>query len=168
MCLLVWICSVSERVVLQSRAGGVQPLANVSWNVPADAGTVGVYISDYHSLINSPGHVVYIFRCKVEGLYLWMARFESTERERMPCWITFKRKPGHIADISMWIEKTAEINRPHIHYCRMMHKQRDLMSSNKLCLLLKAVPIHRNEYDQYSKQLFSKTPLCVYICHKVW
>lgn len=107
---------------------------------------------DYHSLINSPGHVVYIFRCKVEGLYLRMARFESTERERMLFWITPKCKPGRIADISIWIQKTAEINRPHIHYWRVTHKQQDFTSSNKhLCLLLKAVPIYLNEYDQYSK-----------------
>lgn len=43
----------------------------------------GSLCPDYRSLINSPGHVVYIFRCKVEGLYLWMACFESTEREVM-------------------------------------------------------------------------------------
>lgn len=107
---------------------------------------------DYHSLINSPGHVVYIFRCKVEGLYLRMARFESTERERMLFWITPKCKLGRIAYISIWIQKTAEINRPHIHYWRVTHKQQDFTSSNKhLCLLLKAVPIYLNEYDQYSK-----------------
>lgn len=107
---------------------------------------------DYHSLIYSPGHVVYIFRCKVEGLYLWMARFESTEREGMLCWITLKCKPGCIADISIWIQKTAEINRPHIRYCRVTQKQPDFTLSNKhLCLLLKAVPIYLNEYDQYGK-----------------
>lgn len=80
-----------------------------------------------------------------------MARFESTERERMLCWITFKRKPGRIAGISMWIEETAEINRPHIHYRRMMYKQGDFMLSNKQSLLLKAVPTHLNEDDQYRK-----------------
>lgn len=30
--------------------------------------------------IYSPGHVVYIFRCKVEGLYLRVASFESAEK----------------------------------------------------------------------------------------
>lgn len=115
----VWIGSVSERA---------DPLSKGRWGFHlwptwvetcAQMQGCGSLHPDYHSLINSPGHVVYIFRCKVEGLYLWMARFESTERERMLCWITLKRKLGHIATISIWIEQTAEINRPHNHYCRV-------------------------------------------------
>lgn len=39
------------------------------------------FTANCQSLIISPGHVVYIFRRKVEGLYLRMASLESTEKE---------------------------------------------------------------------------------------
>lgn len=60
--------------------GGVQFPASRSLNVTADAGW-WEFTANCQSLINSPGHVVYIFRRKVEGLYLRMASLESAEKE---------------------------------------------------------------------------------------
>ena len=50
-------------------------------NVVADVRLWEFIEHDYHSLVNSPGHVVYIFRREVEGFYLRMASLESAERE---------------------------------------------------------------------------------------
>lgn len=85
VCVLVWSRSISERLL------SWWVLAVEVWG-GGGGGETGSLHPDYRSLINSPGHVVYIFRCEVEGLYLWVARFESAERER----ISLKRKTQDI------------------------------------------------------------------------
>lgn len=46
--------------------------------------------------IDSPGHVVYIFRCKVERFYLWMTSLESTEKKWRVFLITRKHRNSYI------------------------------------------------------------------------
>lgn len=60
----------------EQRWEGVQfPATGRSLIVDRGRGIVGV------SLVHSPGHVVYIFCRKVEGLYLGVASLESAGRE---------------------------------------------------------------------------------------
>lgn len=64
-------------------------------------GIVGV------SLVHSPGHVVYIFCRKVEGLYLGVASLESAgRRTKGTLSHTSAQKWGHIADISIWMQSS--------------------------------------------------------------
>lgn len=64
------------------REGVHFPAKGRSLIVDHGGGIVGVSLRDSRGLAHSPGHVVYIFCRKVEGLYLGVASLEGAGRSQ--------------------------------------------------------------------------------------
>lgn len=95
---------------------GIQFPGSGGFECGCRCGIGGSLRHDYSSLINSPGHVVYIFCCKVEGLYLRMASLESTERQSGVYLITCEHRSRDMwHTLTYECKRTAEINRHRSH-----------------------------------------------------